>query len=79
MSNVFLITNVKSDDNNTHRQKSVNCLDSSFCVPILIIIFGSALLVMLIFLINACIITNKKKKIKRNETKAIEYNIYSEI
>jgi hypothetical protein len=81
MSNVFLITNVKSDDNNnnTHRQNSVNCLDNSFCVPILIIIFGSVLLVMLTFLINTCIITNKKRKIKRNEAKAIEYNIYSEI
>ena len=62
MSNVFLITNVKSDDNsnNTHSQKSINCLDNSFCLPVLIIIFGSVLLVMLIFLINMCIINNKK-------------------
>ena len=85
MSNVLLITNVKSDDNddiNTVKQKSIQCLDTSYCVPILIIIFGSTFLVMLTYLINMCIIIykiKKIKKIKQNETKPIEYNIYSEI
>ena len=85
MSNVLLITNVKSDDNddiNTVKQKSIQCLDTSYCVPILIIIFGSIFLVILTYLINMCIIIykiKKIKKIKQNETKPIEYNIYSEI
>lgn len=85
MSNVLLITNVKSDDNddiNTVKQKSIQCLDTSYCVHILIIIFGSTFLVMLTYLINMCIIIykiKKIKKIKQNETKPIEYNIYSEI